>query len=49
MLTTPTLHEVAQGHRGMLRGIEAALDAQCMVSAVDCRWGARQKRDSGWC
>lgn len=34
MLTTPTLHEVAQGHRGMLRGIEAALDAQCMVSAV---------------
>lgn len=34
MLTTPTLHEVAQGHRGMLRGVEAALDAQCMVSAV---------------
>ena len=34
MLTTPTLHEVVQGPRGMLRGIEAALGTQCMVSAV---------------
>jgi len=39
MLTTPTLHEVVEGPRGMLRGIEAALDAQCMVSAVMLCYG----------
>ena len=34
MLTKPTLHEVTHGARGMLRGIEAALSAECMMSVV---------------
>lgn len=34
MLTTPSLEEIVEGPRGMLCGIDAALDAQCMVSAV---------------
>lgn len=34
MRVDPTLDEVVSGDRGMLRGIEAALDAQCLVSAL---------------
>ena len=34
MLTKQTLHEVTHGARGMLRGIEAALSAECMMSVV---------------
>lgn len=34
MRVGPTLEEVLNGDRGMLRGIEVAVEAQCLVSAV---------------
>jgi hypothetical protein len=34
MRVEPELDEIVNGDRGMLRGIEVALDAQCLVSAV---------------
>lgn len=34
MLVNPTLQEVVAGCRGMLRGIKACVDQQCLVSAV---------------
>jgi len=34
MLVEPKLDEVVNGKRGMLTGIRACLDAQCLVSAV---------------
>jgi len=34
MLVEPKLQEVVTGKRGMLTGIQACLDAQCLVSAV---------------
>lgn len=34
MLIEPQLDEVVNGARGMLAGIQACLDAQCLVSAV---------------
>jgi hypothetical protein len=34
MKVEPTLDEVVNGDRGMLRGIEACLEAECLVSAV---------------
>ena len=34
MRVEPELDQIVNGDRGMLRGIEVALDAQCLVSAV---------------
>lgn len=34
MLVYPELHEVALGPRGMLKGIQACVDQQCLVSSV---------------
>lgn len=34
MLTTPSLSEIVEGPRGMLRGIDISVSSQCLVSAV---------------
>lgn len=40
MLVDPKLQEVAFGPRGMLRGIQACLDQQCLVSAMTLMFAA---------
>lgn len=34
MLVDPDLYEIVKGHRGMFKGIDACIHAQCLVSAI---------------
>jgi hypothetical protein len=40
MLVDPQLDEIVNGERGMLRGIDACMSAQCLVSAVSLMYSA---------
>ena len=40
VLGDPDLHEIAFGDRGMMRGIDACVDSQCLVSAVSLVYSA---------